>query len=70
MSIWNRFENVADVFPVPPFVTLPLKVTATPVARFPVFTLGTPAVKSSVPEVTETVAALFAEPPAPVHVTV
>ena len=68
-SIWKRFENVEEVFPVPPFVTFALKVTTVLEARFPVFTLGTPEVKSSVPAVTVTVVLLFPVPPEPVQLT-
>jgi hypothetical protein len=69
-SIWNLFENVAEELPVPPFVMFPLKVTFCPPVKLPEFTLGTPPVKSIVPDATLTVAELVADvPPGPAHAT-
>ena len=69
-SIWKRFENVAPVDPEPPLVTFALNVAESPATRLPEFKLAMPEVKSMVPAVTVTVADLFADPPAPVQVTV
>jgi hypothetical protein len=62
--------NVTELEPVPPFVTKPWKRTLVVATSEPEYTLGTPDIRSNVPEEMPTVAVVVAVPPVPAHATV